>query len=632
MIIKTVLIISWMIGISSFFIPVALAQTVTPQVQNAPIASQSGNTGLDNASNTNQVANTIKNFFKDLDASSGGFIFSTADFFANTIQLPDGATIGGLQLIRTGFNMLGVVIAAIILLWMSSQSVLTFQLSFLRTVVGRIAYYAFVLVALPLLFGYSIQATNLLSDAILNFPSVKEQQLTTFTNDYFTKLATQPTTNTNTVTPNINAVDFISSPTNSFIRLLFLVVTIIALAFGLLFIILQFVLRFLSLFFLSLIYPVVIPFVLSEKTENFFYSYLKIWFTFLIHQPAFALGYVLVMYIVRAMFTTNGATLSLLFLYIGALFFLGTVNILVARIFADSWVALGANFEAAAAARMIPASIKNSISGIKAGVGAYKWGKGKIGAWKSSTQEQISKRIPNFGDDSVVYDARYGGLSLNSGIREISRGGEHRLNQGIRGGVDTVYGQPPEGSISNNPINTGTSNSTNMRDTNTTRKNPYIGSYSRELKKKGFFVKPVNKENGVVSLTGEGYSYYDQKHNLTYTYPTKQDAYDAGVGDSEIKPAKIFKEEFVDLSQFEAKDNPHNTAAIAQAKRTHFRRKVYLTHASDPQRMRDHLEINKDRFTDLGVNGLIVKRADNFEGERSKGRVTRIVKLGKEKA
>ena len=83
---KLSLIVGGMIGVSSFFIPSAFAQVVPTQFQkkellsialpfpSIPVATQSGSTGLDNASNTNQVANTIKNFFKDLDAFSGGFI------------------------------------------------------------------------------------------------------------------------------------------------------------------------------------------------------------------------------------------------------------------------------------------------------------------------------------------------------------------------------------------------------------------------------------------------------------------------------------------------------------------------------------------------------------------------------
>src|SRR6185437_16044284 len=56
---------------------------------------------------------------------------------------------------------------------------------------------------------------------------------------------------------------------------------------GFLFIAFQFIIRFATLLFLSVLYPIAIPFAISEKTEGITNTYFKTWFMFLIHQPAF---------------------------------------------------------------------------------------------------------------------------------------------------------------------------------------------------------------------------------------------------------------------------------------------------------------------------------------------------------
>src|SRR5436309_3350733 len=78
---------------------------------------------------------------------------------------------------------------------------------------------------------------------------------------------------------------------------------------GFLFIAFQFVIRFAFLLFLSVLFPIAIPFAISEKTEGITNTYFKTWFMFLIHQPAFALGYVLAIGFLQAILKTNGASL-----------------------------------------------------------------------------------------------------------------------------------------------------------------------------------------------------------------------------------------------------------------------------------------------------------------------------------
>jgi len=388
--------------------------------------------------------------------------------------------------------------------------------------------------------------------------------------------------------------------------LFFFLITLLALVFGLLFIIMQFILRFISLLFLSLIFPLVIPFILSEKTEGILNNYFKIWFTFLIHQPAFALGYVMVMVIVRSMFLNGGASISLLLIYTGSLFFLGTVNILAARIFADSWVALGASFEAGAIAKAIPFSIGSS----------YKWGKDRIKGLKDLKGVQsLSKRTPNAAYVTpAVVPAEYGGGMLNEGTRSGR----------------TFYGNspantsnmPPAGMVQ--PVEEASVVSSAPQGSRS-----YAGSFTRELNRKGFATSVVDKKQGIVSASGTGYSYYDKKNDLSYTYLSKKDALATGISENQITEKALSKRNYIDLSQFKKGENPYNAAATKRAMSLGYDSNyAHVTRRSDGVTIKHHLEMNREKFSELGIDGVISKHWDNHNG-RAKQETTRIITLGK---
>jgi hypothetical protein len=200
----------------------------------------------------------------------------------------------------------------------------------------------------PTLLSYSIQANNLLVTQITS-----NQTFSTFITDFLNNEQQQIQNGANpqqfgipNSQPNIlfgagsSIWQFLLQSALFFIALFFFLI-------GFLFIAFQFIIRFATLLFLSVLFPIAIPFAISEKTEGITNTYFKTWFMFLIHQPAFALGYMLATGFLDAILKTNGASLGMLFFYSGFLFFLGGVNSLVTHVFGSSWSALSTNIQAA---------------------------------------------------------------------------------------------------------------------------------------------------------------------------------------------------------------------------------------------------------------------------------------------
>jgi len=308
------------------------------------------------------------------------------------------------------------------------------------------------------------------------------------------------------------------------------------------------------------------------------------------------------MMIARSILTTQGASFSLMFLYIAALFFLGTVNVLASRIFADAWVALGANLEAGIMGK--------SLLGLGVGTSKLIWknkeniANGAKAVGKSMMGDGLPKRTPNLA------------YATPQQVNPM-------LNPGIVGGVDTIYGNPPSGSQRAISVSPTPNVSTPVAKT--------TPPYANEFSNNGFFVKQTDKQNGIYSMSGKGYSYYDEKNNLTHTFPTKKDALDSGYKESQLRQTTISKRQVVDLSQFRS-GNPHNAQATKQAvSMGHKSDYAHITKRSDAIRVKHNLEMNNENFKKLGVDGYLVKHYDNPNGLKSSKRAaTRIITLGKE--
>lgn len=342
------------------------AQTVpTPQPdlsQPQQDASSATTTPKDNAL---QTISTIKNFVTSADSMLGGFIFYTPDVFGNTITLKDGTTLPGLATYRNMFYAISIPLIALSIAYYALKRLSDDSPYALKNLVKRLVVVAVMFIVTPTLLSYSIQANNLLVNQITS-----NQTFTTFITDFLNNEQQQIIKGTDPQNFGIpdqqsNAITGVFGLTWQF--LLQIALFLIALFFflmGFLFIAFQFIIRFASLLFLSVLYPLAIPFALSEKTEGITNTYFKTWFMFLIHQPAFALGYMLAIGFLGAILKTNGASLGMLFFYSGFLFFLGGVSTLVTHVFGTSWSAISTNLQAA----FISAPIGKAVNDFKRGV------------------------------------------------------------------------------------------------------------------------------------------------------------------------------------------------------------------------------------------------------------------------
>ncbi len=587
-----------------------------PVVTDTPTPSSTP-TEMSQASSANSTIESIKGFIGNLDSFAGGFVFSTPeDLFSNTVHLKDGTAITNLSLFRNAFAALSVAMVAFLIFSVGGSNMISGKIAFIRPFLGRIIVYCLLVLLVPLLGTQSIKIGNALTTALTTAPVLPkaETSLTTFSNDFYTKadqqIASGKSTPESLAVPSAGWSSFLQSAGHFVVLVVLALASVIALIFGILFILTQFALRFLSLLFLSLVYPLVLPFVITEKTQGIFNNFLKIWFTLIIHQPAFALGYMMVMMIVRSVLDAQGANLGLLFLYITSLFFLGTVNVLAARIFADVWVAAGLNFEAAVAARGMVAGFlggkqlaQKGVQYGKAGVQGVK----KVGKSIADSFGSPPKRVPNLAWERPVVDAQYGG---------------DMLNPGIKGGVDTIYGNPPEGYVPST-----------LKQQGSVQAMPPSASpfsnYARDFSNNGFTVEQGDKMKGTYTLSGKGYSYYDEKNDLTHTFPSKRDALASGYKENQIREVSLSKRQVVDISQFSGR-NPYNAAATKKAmQQGHDSKYAHVTKRSDPVRVKHNLEMNQGTLSKQGIQGYMVNHYDNPTGARSKRATTRIISLGK---
>jgi len=308
-----------------------------------------------------QTIDTIKNFVTSADTLLGGFIFYTPDVFGSTITLKDGTSLPGLSSYRNIFYEISIPLVALAIAYFALKRFSDETPYALKSLVTRIVLVAVMFIVTPTLLSYSIQANNLLVTQITS-----DQTFSTFITNFLNNEQQQIQNGANPQQfgiPNTQPENMLQSFWQTILQIVLFLIALFFFLIGFLFIAFQFIIRFASLLFLSVLYPIAIPFAISEKTEGITNTYFKTWFMFLIHQPAFALGYMLATGFLDAILKTNGASLGMLFFYSGFLFFLGGISSLVTHVFGSSWSALSTNIQAA----MITNPLGKSVDNFKRG-------------------------------------------------------------------------------------------------------------------------------------------------------------------------------------------------------------------------------------------------------------------------
>lgn len=518
----------------------------------------------------------LKDFIQGLDSFLGGFIFYTPDPLSDKIILNDKSEIPGVTKYRNIFNQIAIPVLSIIIAAIAINRIGSDNAYELKSFAMRVIITIILFITVPSILSYSIQFNNLLVDKINS-----TQKFTGFINDYLDKSQIEIINGSDSEQFGIPHFNFtllggVLKYLGEFIVKIFLfALTFLFLLGGFLYIGFQFVIRFATLLFLGVLYPIIIPFSLSERTQQIVYTFFKSWFTFLIMQPAFVLGFAIATDIFTSILNAKGPSVGMLFFYTGFLFFLGGVNILVGRIFGNGFDAMSTNMQAAISTRVLTLPVQSGFRDIKRG---FFGGSVRNQIGQKST-DLVKKTSTNNNGDSLSTDLN----GRNYGKITYSK---------------------------NYDNHTGS------------KMNANIPEFSGDLNKKGLQVQTVNQKQGIVTVTGEAYQFNDPKSGLTSFYPTRIEANQDGIEDEKLSRVKLDKAQFIDLSMFNKQNpNPHNYNAMQEArkrgKELHF---AHITSYSHPERVHNFLDVSRSRNEVLGIKGVIVKR----QGRKSSDHIIRI--------
>ena len=550
------------------------------------------------------VVTLLQSFIQGFDSFIGGFIFYTPDPLGETITLKDDARIPGITKYRDMFYQITIPILAIIIAGIAVSKLGSDNVQELKSFGVRLVITVILFVTVPHILSYSIQANNLLVARI-----TETQTFTGFLDSYFEETQKQieqgePSEKFGIPSFDISLTGGIFRSLGKFVVQVFLfALTFLFLLMGFLYIGFQFVIRFAALLFLAAIFPVVLPFTLAERTQSIVYTFFKSWFTFLIQQPAFVLGFAIATDIFNSILTASGPSVGMLFFYTGFLFFLGGVNVLTARIFGDTWTAFSTNMGAAVAYKGTTSPVAQRASSFKRGL------IGGNGSMSTALGQKIRHK----------WDAR--GNGDDNGSSNGSGGSSYGKPSN---GSDGYNKRPYGGNSQSGGAQNGQSGLYNLPAYDT---RPNL---SRSLEGRGMNVQMENHKQGVVSVSGEAFRHDDPNTGLTTLYPQRHDAIRDGVPDDQLQKVTLDGNRYIDMSAF-SKDNPnpHNFNAMQEAKRQGKEINYgYVNQSSPPQKVKQFLDLSDKRNAAYGIDGVIVRR----QGKDSSDHIIRLYSQGTKKS
>lgn len=501
----------------------------------------------------------LQDFIQGFDSFIGGFIFYTPDPLGDTITFKDDAEIAGVTKYRDMFYQITIPLLAIVIAWIAISKLGSDNLQDLKSFGVRLLITVVLFVTVPHVLSYSVQANNLLVSKI-----TETQSFTSFLDSYFDE--SQEQIDQGEAPEKFGIPSFDISLTGGIFRSLgklivqvfLFALTFLFLLIGFLYIGFQFVTRFAALLFLAALFPIVLPFMLAERTQNIVQTFFKTWFTFLIQQPAFVLGYAIATDIFTSILEASGPSVGMLFFYTGFLFFLGGVNMLTARIFGDAWTAFSTNMAAAVAYRGASRPVTDRASNFKRGL------VGGNGSLSTAMGQRLRGKLQNGSGNDTAPTNGSGGSPYTGSSSGHYRGSNGYSRQSGAAPTSGLYGmQVPD-------------------------KRPHL---SRGLAGRGMNVEMENYKQGVVSVSGEAYQFDDPKSGMTTLYPQRHDAIRDGVPDDQLQKVTLDKSRYIDMSAF-SKDNPnpHNFNAMQEAKRQGKEINYgYVNQSSPPQKVKDSL-------------------------------------------
>ena len=305
----------------------------------------------------NALGNSLNGFFSSFNWIADGLIFNTPDVTSDNIKLQDGTTLSSISSFKNIFYDIAIPIFAIILAGSALLHIGNDETVQLYSFLKRLGIVAILFILSPYILSYSIEFINLLDQQIM-----QQQALTLVT--FLTSYVQSGDFN--------NLLKFSASPLLFFsptvlLQMLIVLISMGFLLMGFLYLVFQAVIRFVALLLMSVLLPIVIPFALSPKTESITNNFFRIWFTFLIQQPAFVLGFAIITTIFGNLLKAHSTSIGTLFLYAGSLIFLGGVNVFIARIFGDGWDLIRTNAQSVIGSGVINSFGSKSFNKFKDG-------------------------------------------------------------------------------------------------------------------------------------------------------------------------------------------------------------------------------------------------------------------------
>jgi hypothetical protein len=287
------------------------------------------------------------------------------------------------------------------------------------------------------------------------------------------------------------------------------------------------------------------------------------WTTALIQQPAFVLGFAIATDVFTAILNSKGPSVGMLFFYTGFLFFLGGVNMLVARIFGDSFTAMSNNMQAMIATRSISAPVTSAVRDFKRGL---------IGGSVAATAGQSVRNNFDKSKHDPYNSAPKSSFTDYDGLRKLTN---HQSS-----------------------------------DNYSSTKEQAIPPFSKNISGNGLKVAMENPKQGVVAISGEAYQYEDKKSGLTSIYPNRIEAVRDGVPEDKLNKISLDKSRFIDLSSFSASNpNPHNYNAMQESQKAgHDIGYAFINDSAPQVKVKHFLDVAKARNDAYGIRGVIVKR------------------------
>lgn len=512
------------------------------------------------------------------------FVIYTPDVTSDPIDILGKYEIKNTSIFRNVLIGITTPVLAVFIIFKGIQLITSDESSIkIREFVYRVIGVICLFLLSNFIFAYSIKINNLFIESITDGNNFSEYLI-----DYFALIETSIKEGNisdyaffefNPVVQGVGSVT--SLPFTVPLFLMFLIFIFIGL---------QFIIRFITLYFLSIFYPLIIPFILLESTEGVVFSYFRVWFSFLIHQPIFIIGYSLVINIVDGMLT-NGANFNLLLTYIGAMIFLSSINVFIGKILSESYIKLNSNIKVAA---------KSLFS--DRGLAFQNQGGSARSIVSRSNGVKTRNHYSNMSNNRKVLKDFYCNsrvdVALGRKKKALNGVNDKRINKGrLRGDLKvkkrSISGKLPK-------VNKIIFN-----------KN-HLSELKKEIHRNGIVINYHDIDLNIISIKGDIYIFKDKENSIVYNYLSLEDAEADDVNKDELKKVNTKDFRLLDLNKDLIKD--FDPGIISS-------KKIKICKISE---LKKFIEDNKDRLKENNIDGIAVYVVSRLNKDRSIFRINSV--------